>query len=170
MACSSSSRRESFQVVSRFLSPSRSDPLFLLPFQIFLSTRIVGLPHVQLEDRYEIVKVRSLEGYVFDPLPAVLLPTTRAMRVETSKTDATLPLFSSSSPLSFYGITVRLGYRDPKPSYVEEIVPRLRAIEAAYDLKRAGANIKELDDAARNSTHMFVRSSSLPLSLLELTC
>ena len=31
--------------------------------QIFLSTRIVGVPHVPEEDRYIVNKVRSLQGF-----------------------------------------------------------------------------------------------------------
>jgi KUP system potassium uptake protein len=31
--------------------------------QIFLSTRIVGVPHVPEDDRYIVNKVRSLQGF-----------------------------------------------------------------------------------------------------------
>lgn len=75
------------------------------------------------------------------------------------RTDASSSLSSCLSLLSFYGITVRLGYRDSRPAYVEEILPRLRAIEAAYDPKQAAVHIQDINDAARNSTHMFVSSS-----------
>lgn len=83
---------------------------------IFLSTQVVGLPHVGLEDRYEIVKVRSLQG--------------------------------------FYAVNVRLGYRDARPRYSEEILERLKGIEASWDRKGAERNVREIEEAARNVTHM----------------
>ncbi|KAL7409758.1 potassium transporter [Mrakia frigida] len=84
---------------------------------IFLSTRVVGLAHVEEEDRYLISKVRSLEG--------------------------------------FYGVTVRLGFRDQLPNFVRDLLPRIIAMEAASNPVTAERHVKEIIEAGKNTTHIL---------------
>ncbi len=43
--------------------------------QIFLSTRVVAVPHVPLGDRYLITKVRSVQGFFAVTMRSIIPPT-----------------------------------------------------------------------------------------------
>jgi hypothetical protein len=117
--------------------PSRSVPILLLDpsadpaglcSQIFCSTRVAGIPHVALEDRYSVSRVRSLEG--------------------------------------FYGVIVSAGYRDAPFDIVSELLPRITQLERLANPEHADARIVEVEDAARNATHIqpnfVLRSMPVP--------
>nr|AOR51849.1 potassium transporter [Phaffia rhodozyma] len=84
---------------------------------IFASTEVTNAPHVALEDRYIITKVRSFEG--------------------------------------IYGLTVRTGYRDQSRTNMADVVPYLIQAERQFDPKISFEKIKEIEQAAANTTQIM---------------
>lgn len=74
---------------------------------IFLSTRVVGVPHVPLEDRYVVTKVRTFDGFF----------------------TVTMRCASSSSPVRReHGLTSSAGYLDHAVPSILELVPYLQRL------------------------------------------
>jgi len=112
----------------------------------------VNVPRVILAERYNVSKVRTLQGR-FDAHHSISL--TKPYPI-----------------LGFYGVTYSIGFRDDFEVEVQEIIQRICVLEAragSDDEAGTAQNIAEIRDAARQSTHMCVSVSYCSFHCLFLT-
>ncbi|KAI0074569.1 hypothetical protein K474DRAFT_1524322 [Panus rudis PR-1116 ss-1] len=100
-------------VVFHQLTPGKGVPH---SFIIFLSTRVLPVAQVAIEDRYCVSKARNLEG--------------------------------------FYSVIYCHGFRDDFNVEIDHVVDRICNLEMRSDSSEASSRLAEIQQAARNFTHI----------------